>query len=374
MSSPSDFFLEEPMPPQIGTPRRPRATPVPCLLRASALLVLPGLLYAQDTAAPAEALPRVHVVATGGTISNTEGDRLTGEELVAGLPGVEEVARITVEQFSNVASGAITLEQWLELSRRIDGLFMEDPELAGVVITHGTDTMEETAYFLDLTLADCRPVIVTGSMRPASAPGTDGPANLLASIRVAASEGAGRLGSVVLMNDEIFPGREVTKIHTSRTHAFVAPAVGGLGVVDPDAVVLHRAPAHRMCGTPAFPVSHLEGLPRVDVVYTALGSDGALVRAAVEAGAKGIVMASVGRGGVTPGQGEAVDQALERGVVVVRSSRTGAGRVPVDRGSQEARPTLGAGDLNPQKARILLMLALTRTDDPDELREIFRRH
>ena len=362
------------MPPQFGTPRRARATRLLLLLTAIALSALPGLLHAQEMEARAEALPRVHVVATGGTISNTEGDRLTGEELVAGLPGVEEVARITVEQFSNVASGAITLEQWLELGRRIDGLFVEDPELAGVVITHGTDTMEETAYFLDLTLADCRPVIVTGSMRPASAPGTDGPANLLASIRAASSEGTRRLGSVVLMNDEIFPGREVTKIHTSRTNAFVAPDVGALGVVDPDAVVLHRAPAHRVCGTPAFPVFHLEELPRVDVVYTALGSDGALVRAAVEAGARGIVMASVGRGGVTPGQGEAVDEALERGVVVVRSSRTGAGRVPVDRGSGEARPTLGAGDLNPQKARILLMLALTRTDDPDGLREIFRRH
>ncbi len=321
-----------------------------------------------------EELPVVHVLATGGTISNTEGDRLTGEDLVRSLPGVEDVARITVEQFSNVASGAISLSQWLAMERRIDELFQERPDLAGVVVTHGTDTMEETAYFLDLTLGHCRPVVVTGAMRRATALGADGPANLLNSIRLAVSEEAREIGVVVLMNDEVFPGREAVKVSTSRMHAFRAPGAGRFGVTDPDAVFLERTVPTRSCEAPSFDLSGVEELPRVELIYTALGADGALVRAAVEAGAEGIVMAAVGRGGTTPGQREALAEARENGVVVVLSSRTGEGRVPVARGEGETGALLGAGDLNPQKARILLMLALTRTDDPDELRTIFRTH
>jgi L-asparaginase len=362
----------------------PDPSPTPALSRGILLVLVLGLVVAGATPAPAAGiqadtldLPRVHVLATGGTISNTEGDRLTGEELVRSLPGVDTVARLTVEQISNVASGAISLEQWLQMARRIDDLFSgsDDPP-AGVILTHGTDTMEETAYFLDLTLAQCRPVIVTGAMRTASMLGADGPANLMNSVRLAVHPEAHEVGAVVLMNDEIFPGREAAKVHTSRTNAFVAHGAGPLGVADPDSVVLERSPPPRSCGTPAFDLTGLEFLPRVDVIHVHLGADGALVRAAVEAGAQGIVMASVGRGGSTPAQSEALQEARAAGVAVVRSSRTGAGRVPVGSGGGEGGPgaLLGAGDLTPQKARILLMLALTRTEDPGELREIFRTH
>lgn len=319
-------------------------------------------------------LPLVHVLATGGTISNIEGDRLTGEELVASLPGVEEVARISVEQYLNVASSAITLDDWMEMRRRIDALFREKPEPGGIVITHGTDTMEETAYFLALTLAHCRPVVVTGAMRPASALGADGPANLMSSVRLAAREDAAELGAVVLMNDEVLPAREATKVNTSRTNAFAAPGAGRLGVADPDSLVLEREPRGRECGEPAFDLSGVDELPRVEIVYSALGSDGSLIRAAVEEGAQGLVMATTGRGSATPAQREALAEARERGVAVVLSSRTGAGRVPVARGENEPGALLGAGDLTPQKARILLMLALTRTEEPEELRRIFRTH
>jgi len=333
-----------------------------------------------DPAATADTLPRVHVLATGGTISNTEGDRLTGEELVRSLPGVEEVARVTVEQFSNVASGAITLEQWLAMARIIDEHFADDAELAGVVVTSGTDTMEETAYFLDLTLAHCRPVVVTGAMRRANMLGADGPANLFDAVRLAVHGDASRVGAVVLMNDLVFPAREVTKVHTSRPDAFAAPGTGPVGRADSDSIVLRAGLPERTCGSAPFDLTGVDELPRVDVIHTHLGADGALIRAAVEAGAQGIVMASVGRGGSTPDQRAALTEAREQGVVVVRSSRTGAGRVPVGRTpeSEEAgegarAPILGADDLNPQKARILLMLALTRTRDGEELREIFRR-
>ncbi len=333
--------------------------------------------HTDPAATAADTLPRVHVLATGGTISNTEGDRLTGEELVQSLPGVEEVARITVEQFSNVASGAITLEQWLAMARGIDRHFADDVELAGVVVTSGTDTMEETAYFLDLTLAHCRPVVVTGAMRRANMLGADGPANLFDAIQLAVHGDGPRVGAVVLMNDLVFPAREVTKVHTSRPDAFAAPGAGPVGMADPDSIVLRSDLPERACGTAPFDLTGVDELPRVDVIHTHLGADGALIRAAVDAGAQGIVMASVGRGGSTPGQRAALAEAREQGVVVVRSSRTGAGRVPVGRtpesGEDARAPMLGAGDLNPQKARILLMLALTRTRDGEELREIFRR-
>jgi L-asparaginase len=361
---------------------------LPVLPHAWAFLVLATLapaltpLQAQVTEGGTGELPRVHVLATGGTISNTDGDRLTGEDLVRSLPGVELLARFTVEQFSNVASGAITLEQWLGMSRRIEEAFREDPALAGIIVTHGTDTMEETAYFLDLTLAACRPVIVTGAMRRATDLGADGPANLFNAVRVAVLPEARELGSVVLMNDEILPAREVIKVNTSRVDAFEAPGPGRVGVADPDRVVLERAPRPRSCGRPAFDLRGVDHLPRVEIIHTHLGADGALVRAAVEAGAEGIVVAGVGRGGTTPDQSRALQEARDAGVVVVVSSRTGAGRVPVLRGGgapgeAEGPPPaaiLGADDLSPQKARILLMLALTRTRDLAELREIFETH
>jgi L-asparaginase len=356
-----------------------RAGGSPSLLAVVTLLALlpTGVPGQQAGAGDGEALPRVHVLATGGTISNTEGDRLTGEDLVRSLPGVEEVARLTVEQFTNVASSALSLEAWLGLQRRIDSLFREGDGPAGVVVTHGTDTMEETAWFLELTLSSCRPVVVTGAMRRASDPGADGPANLLGAIRLAALGEARELGAVVLMNDEIHSAREAVKVHTTRVHAFRSPETGPLGVVDPDGVVLHRARSPRNCGAPDLDLTGVTSLPRVEIVHTHLGADGTLLRAAVAAGAQGIVLAGVGRGNITPDQGEAVREAREAGVTVVVGSRTGAGRVPVRRGPLPpsgdglSGALLGAGDLTPQKARILLMLALTRTRDPGELEALF---
>lgn len=342
-------------------------------LRAALLL---ALLW---SAAPLQGqgdLPAVHVIATGGTISNTgTAARLTGEDLVQSLPGVEKVATLTIEQFSNLPSGSITPEHWRTLAQRIDALFRERPELRGVVVTHGTDTAEETAYFLDLTVASCRPVMVTGAMRRATDVGADGPANLLNSIRVAVAPAAEGRGTLLLLNDEIFAAREVAKLHTSRMDAFAAPEAGPLGVADPDTVVFRRAPDRRSCPAAAFPSDQLGELPRVDIVYSYAGADSVAIEAAIQAGALGIVLASVGRGGMTPAQGRALRRAAEQGVFVVLSSRTGGGRVPVDRSETPAQwrgAILGAGDLNPQKARVLLMLALSRTRDPGEVREIIR--
>ena len=318
--------------------------------------------------------PRVHVIATGGTISNLGNDqRKTGTELVEAIPALGEIATVTVEQFSNVASGAITHEMWRALATRIRELQRAPGAPVGYVITHGTDTMEETAFFLGLTVGGCDPVVVTGAMRQASAVGADGPANLLNAVRVAAAPAARGRGAMVLMSDEVFAARDVTKSNTTRVNAFSAPDAGRLAIADPDTIEFYRAAPDTAggCKPPLFDVASLGQFPRVDVVLAHIGADSVAVDALVGAGAKGLVLAGVGRGGSTPAQSRALRRAVERGVIVAVSNRTGSGRVGagMDPEALEALApgrgaTLGAGDLNPQKARILLMLGLAARFDP----------
>jgi L-asparaginase len=309
--------------------------------------------------------PRVHIIATGGTISNMGNDpRRTADELVANVPGIADVAAISTEQFSNVASGAVTQEMLRDLARRIRALEREANPPAGFIVTHGTDTMEETAFFLDLTVGACAPVILTGAMRQANWAGADGPANLLNSVRLAVSPEARGRGALLLMNDEVFLAREVTKSNTTRLNAFSAPEAGPAGVTDPDGIFF-RSPPPASCPGPLIDIDRIDAFPRVDIVYSHIGADSTLVDALVAAGARGLVVAGVGRGGTTPSQGRALRRAVEKGVIVVTSNRTGGGRVgrPTDpetlRNVPEGRgATIGAGDLNPQKARMLLSLAI----------------
>lgn len=309
--------------------------------------------------------PRVHVIATGGTISNMGNDpRRTGAELVAGIPGIAEVADVTTEQFSNVASSAVTQEMLRDLARRIRELQRESTPPAGIIVTHGTDTMEETAFFLDLTVGGCAPVVLTGAMRQANWAGADGPANLLNSVKLAASPDARGRGALLLMNDEVFLAREVTKSNTTRLNAFSAPEAGPAGVTDPDGIYF-RSPAPANCPAPLIDVDRIEAFPRVDIVYSHIGADSTLVDALVSAGARGLIVAGVGRGGTTPSQSRALRRATEKGVIVITSNRTGGGRVGRPTSPESLRDvaegrgtTIGAGDLNPQKARMLLSLAL----------------
>ena len=338
----------------------------PSIIAFAALLAAAPVLRAQDS------LPAVHVIATGGTISNTGGDRLTGEELIKSLPGIERVAKVTVEQFTNVASGSITQTNWRDLALRINELYRTRPELRGIVVTHGTDTMEETAYFLDLTVASCKPVIVTGAMRQATAIGADGPANLFDAISTAAAPTAAGRGTMVLLNDEIFAARDVTKIHTTRPDAFDAPTRGPLGDVTRRVEFYHPAPRTN-CNQAQFALTPTTTFPRVDIVYAYLGADSVGVQALVNAGARGIVVAGAGAGATTPAQGAALRRAREKGVAIVTASRTGSGSVGMGGGRGAARqaPQLAAGDLTAQKARIRLMLALTQTSDPAKIIELF---
>lgn len=339
---------------------------------AISLASSPAHIAAQDT------LPRVHLIATGGTISNM-GDqpRRTGEELVAGIPDIAELANVTTEQFSNVASGAISLEMWRNLALRIRTLLREETPPAGIIITHGTDTMEETAYFLDLTIGGCAPIILTGAMRQANWAGADGPANLRNSVRVAVSAESRGRGALLLMNDEIFRARDVTKSNTTRLNAFTAPGTGPIGVADPDGI-FYREPAPASCPAPRFDIERIDTFPRVDIVTSYIGADSTIIDALVDAGTKGIVVAGVGRGGTTPSQGRALRRAVERGVLVVISNRTGSGRVG-SRGNAESLASLapGAGamidaaDFIPWKARILAMLGLAAGLPPGQIATLF---
>ena len=323
------------------------------------------------------ARPQVHLVATGGTIASTnyysgEPGKVGVEALVAAVPSLDSLALVSAEQFANVASSAVTPAMWLALARGIADTLRARPALSGVVVTHGTDTMEETAYFLDLAVADPRPVVVTGAMRPADGVGIDGPANLRNAVRLAAAPAARGRGAMIVMNDEILAARDASKTHTVRPSAFAAPSRGDLGVADPEGIVFHRA-ARR---APTFDLAAVRALPRVDIVTSYAGADGVEVDALVAAGAKGIVVAATGRGSIPPRQREAVRRAAAKGVVVVVGSRTGAGSVAVrDRTRRPGDPpTVGSGDLTPPKARVLLMLALTRTADPAAVAGIFEAH
>jgi L-asparaginase len=251
-----------------------------------------------------------------------------------------------------------------------DAAVRQYPDLAGVVVLHGTATLEETAYALNLTAKVRVPIVLVGSQRPASALSSDAGRNLVNAVRTAAAPEARGLGVLVCLNDEIHAARDVTKTSTARLQAFRSPDFGLLGHADGDAVVFYRKPLRQVAPDTEFDIRALDALPRVDIAYGYAGDDGAAVGAYVQAGARGIVVASLAPGVLTPGETEALKAAVSVGVVVMLSSRVGSGRVfPLSKTRQVG--FLVADNLNPQKARVLLALALTKTANPDELRRIF---
>lgn len=323
--------------------------------------------------------PRVKLFATGGTISNRVGGRLTAEELVRSMPGIERHARVEAEQFANAASSSLSLEQWLRLAREIQQTFNEDRDLAGVVVTSGTDTLEELAYFLDLAIKDERPVVLVGSMRNPSTLGYEGAANLLEAFRVAADPASRRKGTVVVLNDEINAAREVTKTDALRLQTFQSRPYGVLGVVDSDRVVYYRDPVKRRSFESEFNILEISSLPRVDVLLVYQDAPGDLIQAAVDHGARGIVIATAGAGATSGNQFEGIQYAAEKKIPVVFTTRTGSGRIAAGRRRNgQADPMMNylisGEDLMPVKARILLMLALTKTSDPAVIQRMFTEY
>jgi L-asparaginase len=331
-----------------------------------------------EPAQPAASLPRVRVIATGGTISNRAGGRFTGADLLKSIPAVDRYVRAEAEQFSNVGSASLTLVQWRDLARRINDLFREDADLAGIVVTSGTDTLEEIAYFLNLTVRHDRPIVMVGSMRDPNTVGYEGPANLLAGLRVAAEPTARGKGVLVVLNDQINAAREVTKTDAHRLDTFSSRDYGQLGVVDADRVVFYRTPLKRHTAASEFDIAQIAALPRVDIVMVYQGASGDLIRALVDLGAKGIVIAGVGAGGTSGTQNAGLRYATGKGAVVVMSTRTGSGRIPARQanGTQSGGSftSVNAEDLAPVKARILLMLALATTTDSAVIQRMFTEY
>lgn len=322
--------------------------------------------------------PCIAIISTGGTIASTgadtldisdyQGPLLDGEQLVQRVPELAKFSDVVVVTYASIGSDRVCPSDWLALHSKITEC-NASASPTGIVVTHGTATLEETAYFLHLTLKVEIPVVVVGSQRPITGLSSDAQMNLVNAVRVAASPLSRGRGVLTILNDEIHSAREVTKSSVFRLDAFQAPGLGPLGHADPDQVVLYRAPVRKHYPSTDFDVSAIGQLPRVDIIESYAGADGACVAACVHAGAKGLVIASLAPGTVPPQQAEALVQAQKQSVLVVFSTRAG-GRI-VSLPSQQPEGIVTADNLTPQKARVLLMLALTRWDDAQSVQRVF---
>jgi len=309
-------------------------------------------------------LPHVHLLGTGGTIAVGTTGSLAADELVTLVPDLTSIAALTVEEFVRISSSCITPGIQFGLARRVNEVCTADPSLAGIVITHGTDTLEETAFFLDLLVTGDRPVVFAAAQRPPREADSDGPRNLLNAIRIAASPLARGMGVLVTSNDEIHAAREVRKTHSIALDAFKSPPAGPIGYLDGSHVSFVRKPLRRLTLAP----DAIE--PRVELITLAAGSDGYLLQAAVHHGAQAIVLEVFGHGNVPPQVMDAVRKACEQGVIIVFTSRTRGGRVEVDANARELG-VLSGEDLDGLKARMLLVAALGETRDPRRLQSFF---
>ena len=328
-------------------------------------------------------MKRIKVIATGGTISAHHDDRLDvrnyvsghyrGEDIVASLPELQRFAKVDVEQLSNFSSTVIDDRHWVLLRERVTAI-LEEEAYDGVVITHGTNTLEETAYFLHMTVPSEKPIVVTGAQRPFSGLSTDASMNVLNAIQVAASSEANGFGVLVVLNNEVWSARDVSKTNTYRLQTFQSMNAGPLGTVDPDHRVrlLHR-PVRKHTAQSMWANESFDALPRVDIVYSYAGADGVMIDALIAAGAEGIVIAGTGAGRCSPLEEEAIERAVQAGIVVAMSSRVGSGVViPID--AYAYIPFVTTDTLSPQKARILLKLALRQTKNVATIQMYFEQY
>lgn len=324
--------------------------------------------------------PRVIILATGGTIAGegASADRAAytaGKVPIASLlkavPGIEKIAAITGEQVANVGSQDMTIDIWMKLNKRINEIYANN-EAEGIVITHGTDTQEETAYFLNLTVRSDKPVVLTGSMRPSTAISADGPKNLFDAVTVAASPKSAGRGVLVVFNESIFDGRDVSKGNTTKVDAFYSPNLGPLGQVYDGRIVYYQNAMRKANKETPFDITGVNSLPRVGIAYMYADADALAINNFVKDGYKGIIIAGVGNGNFNKAFYDAIAAAVKKGVLVVRSSHVGSGRVTqYDEVDDKTLGTIVSDDLNPQKARILLMLGLTKTTNRDMLQNYF---
>ena len=327
--------------------------------------------------------PIVRVIGTGGSIAGVGpdrmdfilypeiGDHITIQQSLDRVPEIRDIAEVRSEDLVSVGSTAIGAAEWLGLTRRINEIFREEADVAGVAVTHGTATLEETAYFLHLTVKSSKPVVITGAMRPPTALSSDADLNLLDAVRTAACPDAAGLGVLTVLNNEIQCGRDVIKASTFRVETFRPNELGFLGYADSDGkVVFYRAPLRRHTIDTPFLVDDRASLPRVDIVYAYAGADGLLVDAVRNNRSDGLVLAGFGAGTFPPAVIDAAVRLVDDGIPVVLASRSTAGRVVITP-KKEQQGFLVSDNLLPQKARILLMLGLTVTQDRQELQQLF---
>jgi L-asparaginase len=338
------------------------------------------LISATGSVAQQKKLPNIVILATGGTIAGaaatgTQAGYTSGavtiDAMIAAVPGIRDLANIRGEQIANVGSQDITFNIMLTLAKRINEL-LATPGVDGIVVTHGTDTLEETAFFLNLVVKSDKPVVIVGSMRPSTAVSADGPLNLYDGVAVAADPNARGLGVLVVMNDWIHGAHSLTKTSTTSVQTFMSPLRGLVGVSAYGKNDFYNSPHWKHTTGSEFDVASATNLPRVDIVFACADMSPDLIDAAVANGAKGIVIAGVGNGNMNKASLEAAERAAKKGVVIVRSSRVTTGTV--GRNVEINDDELGfvaSDELNPQKSRILLMLALMKPRSTAEIQQLF---
>jgi L-asparaginase len=358
--------------------RRPAIVDVKfSIARMCVMFIVIALLWSVPHSLTAQELPKVRIFATGGTISGYAPNRdmqygykagsIPPKQLLANLPEANKIADLSWEEISETGSGGINTKILLKLAKQINA-WLALPDSAGAVVTHGTATMEETTYFLNLVIHSKKPVVVVGAMRPFTSISRDGPFNLYNAIRVAADPDAAGRGVMILLNEEIQAARDVTKTNTERVNTFETRDLGPIGFADEDRIVFYRKLLYKHTYMSEFNVDNLTELPKVDIVYGYQESSGAAIAAFVAEGAKGIILDD----GVSGAQA-VIKAAVAKGVVFVQSDRKGSGRV-LDSPRDLARGIVTADNLNAQKARQLLRVALTKTSDPKEIQRIFEEY
>jgi L-asparaginase len=347
-------------------------------LIGAAVLILAGAAWAQGAKKP-----KVVIIATGGTIagsaaSGTEAGYTSGavgvDALIQAVPQLKDIADVSGEQIASIGSQDMNDEVWLKLGKRVNEILAK-PDVAGVAITHGTDTMEETSYFLDLVVKSDKPVVLTGSMRPSTAMSADGPLNIYNAVAIAADPAARGRGVLVTVDDDIHSAHDIVKTHSTDvgTMSSGEPGLVGASLFGKD--TWYRTPSQVHTTKSEFNIANVNALPRVDIIYAHANMSPDIISSAVANGAKGLVIAGVGDGNMTAPAVEAVKDAIAKGVVVVRSSRTNGGiirrNIELD---DDKLGTVASMQLNPAKARVLLQLALLKTKDTKKIQDYFNRY
>jgi len=349
---------------------------VPLLL---VFLLWQPAVRADDTAG--QALPNIVILATGGTIAGSGATSTTTvgykaatvpvQALIDAVPELKKIAAVRGEQVFQIASQNMTNDYWLKLAKRVNEL-VQQPDVAGIVVTHGTDTLEETGYFLNLVSKTDKPVVIVGAMRPSTALSADGPINLYNAVLIARSKEAVGKGVLVCLNDQINAARDVTKTNTSTADTFKSPDLGLLGYVQGDRVAFYRLPARKQTLNSEFDISAVDKLPNVEIAYGFANVSRIAIDAFAASGVDGIVYAGVGDGNPSELTEQALADARAKGILIVRSARAGSGIVARNNEvNDDKRDFIVSDTLNPQKARILLTVALTKTRDTKELQRIF---